>query len=45
MAVGGLDLARRIVKDDVDMNMHEFNSHEDYLTVKDEVPVREGKTT
>ena len=42
MIVGGLDVARWLVKDDTDMNMDGLKSDEDEVTVKDEVPVREG---
>ena len=44
MTVGGLDVARRVVKDEVDYNMDGLQSNEDDVPVKDEV-VREGKIT
>ena len=44
MAVGMLDVSRRVMKDEVDINMDGFNSDEDEVPVKDEVPIREGNT-
>ena len=45
MTVIGLDVSRKVVKDDATMNMDEFSSDEDEVPVKYEVSVREGKTT
>ena len=44
VVVGGLDVSRRAVKDEADINMDGFQSDEDSVPLKDEV-VREGKTT
>ena len=40
-----LDVARRVVKDEVDMNMDGADYDGDEVPVQDEVYVREGKTT
>ena len=47
MAVGGLYIAIRVVKDETDMNMNGSNSDkdEDEVHVKNEVHVKEDKTT
>ena len=45
ITVGGLNTAIPLVKDEAYMNMDRLNSNEDKVPVKDEVPVREGKTT
>ena len=45
VVIDGLNVARRVAKNNVYMNMDGFNSDEDEVHVKDEVHVREGKTT
>ena len=43
VTVSGLDVVRWVVKDEIDTNMDGLNSDEDEVSVKDEVPIREGK--
>ena len=35
VTVGGLDVARQVLKDEVDINMDGFNSDEDEVPIKD----------
>ena len=44
MVVAGLDIVRQVVKDDVDINMDEFNSDEENIHLIYAVSVREDKT-
>ena len=39
MTVRGLDVTRRVVKDEADMNVDGINSNEDEISVKDKVHV------